>query len=262
MKKKYNLNKIIVIVFGIFLALNIFKSSIVEAEDKTGLGDLHNQVNKVAGSVSNELKNTASTSGGSGGSFGSSDTSNTSDTSDTSADGMWSAASTWFKAIKTSDNSTQAQDIVSEFITAINIIGTTVIVIATIILGIKYIIGSVDSKADVKESMVTLLIACIFFFAWDKISTLLFSGGRLVFTSTDDASYKSIIGRIFNFAVFVANIAAVAGVIYVGIRYIFSGASGKAELKMKSPYFIIGIILAFCAVSFLTFLSSSIRGFF
>lgn len=176
-----------------------------------------------------------------------------------SANEMWGTASNWFGKITTNNNSTQAIEVVDEFVEMVNVIGTTVIVLATIVLGIKYIIGSVESKTEVKESLVTLLIACIFFFGWTAISNILIPNGRLVLSDVNDTTYKSMVGRIFDVGVFVANVAAIVAIIFVGARYIFSGASGKAELKGKSPYFIIGIIFTFCSVSFLNFLSDVIN---
>lgn len=180
----------------------------------------------------------------------------------TNVDGMWSKASSWFGKINTADNSQRAVDIVSEFSSIVNVIGTTLIVIATIFLGIKYIVGSVESKADVKESLITLLIACIFFFGWQGMSAILIPGGRLVWSSASDTSYKNLVGRTFNNVIFALNVATIAAVIYVGVRYIFSGASGKADLKSRSPYFLIGIIMAFCSVSFLTFVSNVVNDMF
>ncbi len=180
----------------------------------------------------------------------------------TSVDEMWSSASSWFGNVETANNSQPAVSIVSEFSSIVNVIGTTVIVIATIILGIKYIIGSVESKTEVKENLITLLIACIFFFGWQGISAILIPGGRLVWSNVNDASYKNLVGRVFSSIVFVLNVATIAAIIYVGVRYIFSGASGKADLKARSPYFFIGIIMAFCSVSFLTFVSNVINEVF
>lgn len=116
-----------------------------------------------------------------------------------------------------------------------------------------------ESKTEVKESLITLLIACLFFFGWNEISNILVPGGKLIWSSTDDTSYKQMVGRVFNTVVFILNIAAVIAIIYVGIKYIFSGASGKAELKGRSPYFIIGIILTFCSVALLNFVSKVIN---
>lgn len=177
----------------------------------------------------------------------------------TSANAMWRSASSWFGKVRTNANSEQAVYIINEFIDMINVIGTTVIVLATIVLGIKYIIGSVETKADVKESLITLLVACIFFFGWTGISSILIPNGRLIFSNTHDTTYTSMVGRIFSTGTFIANVVAIAGVIYVGVRYIFAGASAKADLKSRSPYLIIGIILAFASVSFLTFLSNVIN---
>lgn len=181
---------------------------------------------------------------------------------DSSADNMWKSASSWFKGVNPNKNASQATNVVSEFSSIVNVVGTTIIVIATIFLGIKYIIGSVESKTEVKESLITLLIACLFFFGWQQISNILVPGGKLIWSSTDDTSYKQLIGRVFSTVTFILNVAAIAAIIYVGVRYIFSGASGKAELKGRSPYFIIGIILAFCSVSLLNFVSKVINEMF
>lgn len=179
--------------------------------------------------------------------------------SNTSVDSMWSSATQWFKKVDSNNNSNEATEIINGFVGIVNVIGTTVIVIATIFLGIKYIFGSVDSKADVKESMITLLIACVFFFGWTNISKILFPGNKFVLVTNSDTSYKDLIGRVFNIVIYIFNIMALLGVIYVGVRYLFSGASGRADLKAKTPFFIIGIILSFATVSFLTFLSDSIN---
>ena len=84
----------------------------------------------------------------------------------------------------------------------------------------------------------------------------------MVWSNVNDASYKNLVGRVFSSIVFVLNVATIAAIIYVGVRYIFSGASGKADLKARSPYFFIGIIMAFCSVSFLTFVSNVINEVF
>lgn len=181
---------------------------------------------------------------------------------ESSADKMWKSASTWFKNVDKSANTQQAADVVSEFASIVNVVGTTIIVIATAFLGVKYVIGSVESKADVKESLITLLVACVFFFGWSNLSSILIPGGELVWSSTEDTSYKQLIGRVFKTVTFTINIAAVIAIIFVGVKYIFAGASGKAELKGRSAFFIIGIILSFCAVSVLTLLSNVINDFF
>lgn len=154
-----------------------------------------------------------------------------------------------------------ASEVINTFSNMVNILGTTVIVLVTIFLGIKYMFGSFDAKADVKESLITLLVACVFFFGWQAIWGLLFQNGSFVFNPAG-STYETVLAKLFNTLTNIANFLAIGGVLYVGIRYIFSGASGKADLKGKSGNFIIGIILAFCSVGFLNLVSEIIGQIF
>ena len=45
----------------------------------------------------------------------------------------------------------------------------------------------------------------------------------------------------------------------MGVKYIFSGAEGKAKLKEKGIMYIVGIILIFTTLNILTFISESIN---
>lgn len=172
---------------------------------------------------------------------------------------FWGQATNWFNKIETSGDNPEIKELVDTFQDMINVLGTTVIVLVTIFLGIKYIVGSVESKAGVKEGLVTLIVVCIFFFGWSALRNLLFPNNSLIFIESTDTSYTSILGRIFSIATFIANILAVLGIVYVGIRYIFAGASGKGELKAKSPMLLIGIILAFASVNVLSYISQVIK---
>ena len=171
---------------------------------------------------------------------------------------FWGQATNWFNKIETSEDNPEIKELIDTFQDMINVLGTTVIVLVTIFLGIKYIFGSVESKAGVKEGLVTLIVVCVFFFGWSALRNLLFPNNSLIFIESTDTSYTSILGRIFSIATFIANILAILGIVYVGIRYIFAGASGKGELKAKSPMLLIGIILAFASVSFLSYISKVI----
>ncbi len=171
---------------------------------------------------------------------------------------FWSMAYKWYDNSRKGgigDTST-AKAIIDELLGYIEILGTTVIVIATATLGVKYIFGSVDSKAEIKENLITLLVACVFFFGWNAIYNTLITSGNLFFISS---GFKASVGNIYSTVMFVLNILAFIGVIYVGIKYIFSGASGRADLKGKSVYFVIGIIMTFATITLLTYISKVIN---
>lgn len=175
---------------------------------------------------------------------------------------FWGDASHWFGEARFDTEyeiPEQAQTIIDTFDDMIKVVGTTAIVIATIVLGIRYILGTVESQTAAKEGLITLLVACVFFFGWSAISSLLFPQNDFIFTSSSDTTYKNMVARVFSIFTYVANFVVILAVIYVGVKYIFSGATGKANLKAKSVYFIIGIILSFATTNVLTFISTIIN---
>lgn len=178
---------------------------------------------------------------------------------------FWGNANSWFSSASHNNSSNQSKtnDTVKEIIDTMEdmvlVVGTTVISIATIFLGIKYMFGSADSKADSKESLMNLLVACVFFFGWNSIKNVLMPGNRFVFFSVSDTTYKDPVARFYDIFVYIAQFAAIIAIIYVGVKYIFAGVQGKADLKEKSGTFLIGIILAFCSTGFLTYISKVIN---
>ena len=56
----------------------------------------------------------------------------------------------------------------------------------------------------------------------------------------------------------VGKVLTVLAIIYMGVKYVFAGADAKAQLKQKTPALIIGIILIFCATTFLGIIANTI----
>ena len=88
--------------------------------------------------------------------------------------GFWEQASNWYSGGST--GTYLDSSVITEIADMVEVVGTAVIAIATIVLGVKYVLGSVTEKADVKDSMITLLFACVFFFGWANIRDILIKG--------------------------------------------------------------------------------------
>lgn len=161
----------------------------------------------------------------------------------------------------------------SQIVTVVNAIGTSVIAIVAVILGIKYLMGTARGKSEVKDQLIGLLVACLLFFGWSNISSLFIKNAQFdpstgtytdvsavtqLFLFEGTTSIPAIASRIFAIAVFIGKIVAIIITMYLGVKYIFSGADGKAELKEKGPMFIIGILLVFCTLNVLSFISDII----
>ena len=190
------------------------------------------------------------------------------------ADNFWDQSADWYSAGGT--ETYLDSNVLSEIANIVEIIGTAVIAIATVVLGIKYVLGSVTDKASVKENMITLLIACIFFFGWSNIRDLLINniqydsstgniavskitGSTQLFIFSGTNSLESAFASIFSMIILIAKLVAVIATVYMGVKYIFSGAEQRAKLKEKGIMYIVGIILIFTTINVLSFISSSIN---
>lgn len=165
----------------------------------------------------------------------------------------WDQATEWKKEGDTSVEIKQT--LIDDIAETVEIIGTAIIAIATVVVGIKYIFGTVQGKVEAKESLMNLLVACIFFFGWSAIRGLLITGSAtakggysLVFFNGD---IKTTFASIFTLVSLIGKIVTVVAIGYMGVKYIFAGADAKAEIKQKSPALIIGVILIFCTTTFL-----------
>ena len=135
----------------------------------------------------------------------------------------------------------------------IKIVGNMIFVGVTVILGVKYIWGSVESKASVKESLVTLVVAALVFYGWNTISALILDENMntLIFIN-DEAEITAM--NIYTTILYICNFLAIGGIVYVGIRYMMAGAEGRAQLKAKSVPIVLGIIMVYATITFLNFI--------
>jgi type IV secretory pathway VirB2 component (pilin) len=75
-------------------------------------------------------------------------------------------------------SSTTATTKLGYIITALRYIGSGVSVIIFIIIGIQYILGSIEDKAQFKEKMMPYIVGAIFVFAASNIATILYNISR------------------------------------------------------------------------------------
>lgn len=133
-------------------------------------------------------------------------------------------------------------------VTLVKTVGNMIFVAITVILGVKYIWGGVESKASVKDSLMTLIVAALVFYGWNTISGLFMSGNKLSFIQGD---FEGTAKNIYSIVIYVANFLAVGGIVYIGIRYMMAGADGKSQIKAKGVPIVLGIIMVYATITFL-----------
>lgn len=60
-------------------------------------------------------------------------------------------------------------------VSGIQIVGTVIAIAGIMIMGIKYMIGSVEQKAEYKKTLIPYIIGCIFIFAISNIVSLIYN---------------------------------------------------------------------------------------
>lgn len=70
---------------------------------------------------------------------------------------------------------TNAYKKANNIVNTIQVVGVVVAVVGLIALGVKYMFGSVEERADYKKTMIPYLIGCIFIFSISTIINLIYT---------------------------------------------------------------------------------------
>ena len=79
-----------------------------------------------------------------------------------------------YRPVIRSDDAGDAIGLAQKIIGVINVVGTIILVITVIVLGIKYMLGSVEQRADYKKTMVPVLVGAILLFGTSWIIKLIY----------------------------------------------------------------------------------------
>lgn len=171
----------------------------------------------------------------------------------------WSAANNFFSG--TDWRNQQDNNILQDLKNIIKVGGNAIFLIVTVVLGIKYMASSAEGKGDVKEGLTGLIIAIVLFYGWTAIDNILTRSGGSFDYWFNTADATTTIKNIYGTIVSILNYVAVGVLIFVGVKYLFAGAEGKADLKGKGVPFVIGLIMTFATISFLNFLIGVVGDF-
>lgn len=75
----------------------------------------------------------------------------------------------------TEDDYKTAFEMGGTIVNVLSTVGTVIAVAGIMILGIKYMMGSIEEKAEYKKTMIPYLVGCIFIFCIPKIVSIIYS---------------------------------------------------------------------------------------
>lgn len=138
-------------------------------------------------------------------------------------------------------------DFVDKMVDLLTTIGIFIAVGAMMVIGIKYINGSVEEKATYKKTMMPYLIGCILIFSASALAPQIIE----LFKDASDAEKAGnlVLGIIQN----VGTVVAVGALMIIGIKYILGSTEQRASYKKSLLPYVIGSILLFGAVNLTAF---------
>ncbi len=134
-------------------------------------------------------------------------------------------------------------DFTDKLVDMIRTIGIFIAVGVMMLLGIKYMTGSLEEKATYKKSMVPYIIGCILLFGASTIAPQVVE----VFKDIEDPNElgNEVLGLIQGIGTFIS----IGTIMMLGIKYMMGSAEEKASYKKSMLPFLIGSVLLFGAVN-------------
>lgn len=134
----------------------------------------------------------------------------------------------------------------------IRTIGLTIAAGALMIIGIKYVTGSVEEKAEYKKTMIPYLIGCFILMGASTITPQILD----IFKGANDTQdvFDIALGLIFNIGI----VVSVGVLMMLGIKYITGTLEERASYKKSMVPWIIGVVLLDASVGIIHLIYSAI----
>ena len=125
-----------------------------------------------------------------------------------------------------------------------SVIGTFVAVGVLMVIGIRYLMGSLEEKASYKKSMMPYIVGCFILFGASAIAPMI----QDLFTDMGD-TVEDIGGKILGIIQVIGTFISVGALMIMGIRYMMGSAEERASYKKSMIPYIVGAVILFGAVN-------------
>ena len=138
-------------------------------------------------------------------------------------------------------------DFVDKITDFVSKIGIFIAVGVLMIIGIKYMTGSLEEKATYKKSMIPYVIGCFLLFGASILAPKI---GELVSGLGDDT--EEIGNKILGIIQVTGTLIAVGVLMVIGIKYMTGSVEERANYKKTMLPYVVGTVLLFGAVNVTT----------
>ena len=132
----------------------------------------------------------------------------------------------------------------SDVIKKLSDLGSIISVIALLLLGIKYMVSSVDEKAEYKSRMGVYLLGAIFVFAISRVLAIIQEIGGTIIQS---GSVEEAGQRVVTIISVIGSIISVVILVMLGIKYMGGSLEEKSQYKNAMLPYLLGAVIVFAA---------------
>ena len=144
---------------------------------------------------------------------------------------------------------TDSNSLINKFggvISILSTIGSYASVILLVVVGIRFMAGSLEDKAEYKQRMTPYVLGAVFVFAITRIVDIIRTIGVDLSSS---GSVDEIGGKVITIVSVIGSIISVIILICLGIKYMMGSTEDKADFKSSMMPYIIGATVVFAASS-------------
>lgn len=134
-------------------------------------------------------------------------------------------------------------DFVDKLTDMLRLIGTFLAVGVMMVIGIKYISGSIEEKASYKKTMMPYIIGCILIFGASTIAPMIID----IFKESE--GIEDVGNVALGLIQVIGTFLAVGVLMVLGIKYIMGSTEERASYKKTMLPYLIGAVLLFGAVN-------------
>lgn len=129
----------------------------------------------------------------------------------------------------------------------IRTIGVFISVGALMIIGIKYVMGSLEERANYKKTMIPWIIGCVIIFGASVLEPVI----EAMFSNIGNDT-ETVANKILGVIQVIGSFISVGALMILGIKYMMGSVEERASYKKSMMPYIIGCILIFAAVNLTT----------
>ena len=154
------------------------------------------------------------------------------------------------------DTIQDVEDFKNNVLDVIGMFGTFLAIGILMVIGIRYVTGSIEEKANYKKSMMPYVVGCVILWGASNLAPQI----RELFEESTVANTQDFWNKLLGIIQVFGTIISVGALIILGLKYMTGSLEQRASYKKTMLPFLIGSIFIFAAVNATSVIYNAVTG--